>query len=197
MKLFPKKNTDEDLHPVTKKPIKFAFECSGKKYYQLEQEADMSKKRFVFAQQFYSEMEMKVSKDILIEFCEAIKEQVNKGELGKAYKLADELQYRTTWLFDPETILRFASVIFFDLKEDITDYDMIYNKHKINAWKKKDLLTYFLKILMTDSGGFLNLSTEDSELYLTQLKEKHEKQLKYLSELKGKKELTGKNTETK
>jgi len=153
-------------HDKYSKPIKFAFSAGGKHFYQLLNDPDMPKKRFVYAQQFFEELNMKITKDTLEEFCGALKKEINNGDLGKTYKLVDEIEHRLNWAFEPETLMKFASVIYFDLKEDITDYDPEYSKIKIDLWKKKGLIHHFLKILMSDSLNFLNLSESDLVIYL-------------------------------
>lgn len=181
-----KKTKPQDItfHPKLNLAIKYAFKCGGKHYYQLLNDYEMPKKRFAFARTFYSEMQSKVTSQTLEEFCIAIKTQINAGKPGEAYKLVDELQWRTTWLFDPDTLYRFASVVYFTLDENLQDYDMKFNEAKQETFKKKELLTFFLQLLMNGQKLLSTLSGEDLKNYLTRLLERKEQQLKLISELK-------------
>lgn len=174
------------FHPNKKieSPIAYAFECEGKHYFRFSNDYEIPKGRFQFVQKFYHETTLKVTAEDLKGFCQAIKEGCNKGELGKVYKLADELEYRDTWLFEPESLLRFASAIYFTLDEDVTNYDFDYNEKKMTSFKKKRMLQYFLMKLMNGQNLLSGLSESDLEAYLRTLNEKAKAQFKLIQELK-------------
>lgn len=172
------------FHPKLDLPIKYAF-TEGAHYYQFVNDYEMPKKRFSFAQKFYSEMRSKVTSETLVEFCDAIISHLDKGELVKAAKLTDELKYRSEWLFEPESLLRFASVVYFTLEENVTDYDFKYNENKIELFKKKGLLINFLQMLSEGQKIISSSSPEDLKDYLIRLNAKTEKQLKLISEAKA------------
>ena len=185
-----------EWHDKYNKPIKYAFSAGGNHYYQLLNDPDMPKKRFVYAQQFWEELNMKLTKDTLQDFCTAMKKEINSGDLGKTYKLIDEIEYRLNWAFEPETLMKFASVMYFDLKEDVTDYDMKYSKNKIELWKKKGLLPHFLKILMSDSLDFLSMSESDLLAYLDKQNEELKRHEQLIRDTLGKEDSIPSSTTT-
>jgi hypothetical protein len=177
------KEGDIIFHPNKniESPLLYCFECDGKHYFRFSNDYEIPKGRFQFVQKFYHETTLKISSDDLKKFCIAIKDSCNKGNLGDAYKLADELEYRDTWLFEPETLLRFASAIYFTLDEDVTNYDFDFNDKKIELFKKKNMLRHFLMTLMNAPQTLSDLSEEDLRTYLRQLIERTKKQLELIA----------------
>lgn len=180
------KPVDIKFHPKTEKPIKWVMNVGGMDLYEFVNTYEMPRKRFAFAQKFFVETQNKCTTEYLNEFIEACKATLNKSDIGNTFKLLDELQYRTKWLFEPETLLRFASVMYFTLDEDITDYDFEFNETKIHAFKKKNTLESFLQLLTNGQSILKTLSSHDLAIYLSQLKEQTEKQQTLISDLKAK-----------
>jgi len=177
-------NPKKEFHPKTGAKIKHVFTLGGKDYYQLENDVQISEVRFAFLRQYYSEMEMRMTKESMIEFCEAIKKACNppKGqsiEIGRIDRLADEMKDRAEWLVEPDSLFRFASVIYFTLDEDITGYDEKYNERKIKLFKKKDLMPILLERLKNEQLGLLSMSVEDLQSYLEKAKAMADQQLKF------------------
>ena len=91
----------------------------------------------------------------------------------KVFKIFEEVEYRCDWLFEPESLFRLYSVITFDLQEDLLDYDVNYNKPKIEAFKKKaEIFSTILRKLVSGSETLLNLSQEDLNQYISKLQER-------------------------
>lgn len=169
-KIHHQATAPKEWHPKNDLPIVFAFRCGIKDYYQLANDTQMPAKRWAYLRQFYHEMEMRMTKQTLLEFVTAIEKAVNPGkgeaiEIGKIDRLAKEMKDRTEWLFEPESLYRMASVVYFTLDEDLTDYDTPYNERKIQQFKKKDLMPFFLKTLNENTSGLLNLSPNDLKAY--------------------------------
>jgi hypothetical protein len=61
--------------------------------------------------------------------------------------------------------LKLASIVFFDKKEDIADYDFQYNKKKIEHWKKHDGSSFFLHQPLQKLMPFLNDVSGNLNLY--------------------------------
>jgi len=176
-------------HPKYDKTIEYGFTSGGTHYYKLKNHYDIFQDRAAFMLQFSTEMDMRLTSDMLNEFMDKIIEltKIKDGEvdLGGIQVLAKEIKYRQEWLFEPESLYRMASVMWFDLKEDITTYDWQYNKEKIDSWKKKEeVLPYLCGQLLDGQNPFLSLSHKDSQLYLRKLREQLERQQTYLSKQK-------------
>jgi len=181
---------DIDFHPKVNKPIQCVFEMGGRKYYRFVNDYEIPQLRFKRLLSYYNEFQMKCTKEYLNDFADAVIGCINvkPGEaikLDKILQLSHELKYRISWSFEPDQLYRLASCVYFDLKEDITDYDVEYNKTKIRDFKKKGMLQYFLKELMTEPGNLLNLSEQDFQTYLLQLQKEIESQLRSIAGLKA------------
>lgn len=163
------------VHPKYNKGIQYAFSCDGKDYYKLNYEYEIYEDRATFMATFSNEMDMKVTKETLLAFADAILLCFNAkdGEslnISKAIQLVNELKYRAEWLFDIDSLYRFASVIYFDVNENIKSYDWEYNKIKMDSWKKKgNVIEYLLEKVLGKSNLELILSQTDLETYLSKL----------------------------
>ncbi len=188
----PKKVT---AHPRYDKQIKYGFTVGSKHYYRLLHDYDIFESRFRYLKTFYQEVENKLTSNDINQFADATgkyiedyEKSLHKGEpqpdlLAKAKDLQSEVKYRSEWLFEPTSLYKYASVFYFDLQEDILDYDVEYNHEKIVYWsKKKTLLILFLKELMTGVDNLLALSKEDFNTYLSELQQKNDKQQKLILE---------------
>ena len=169
------------IHPKTNKHIEYVFSCGGIDYFQFTNDWDMPRNRFRFISQYYNEMsELKMDKDSICKFMEAIKDACNNKDLVKAGMLASEVSDRASWLFDPDSLHRLASVIYFDLGEVVTDYDIEYNNRKIKLWQKKKLTAFFMKILINESESFFKSSEEDLDGYIKKFQKEKERQQKLI-----------------
>jgi hypothetical protein len=169
---------------------KYVF-TAGVDYYTFEHDYDIPEMRMRFAQRYLNEMQINCDKEYLKDYCEAVKNCINvKGgetiQLDKILMLTGELDKRLDWIFEPDSLYRFASVVYFDLREDIKEYDISYQHKKIDRFKKKGL-RFFLKELIPDSEKLQNLSEDGLKTYMSQLREEKEKQSKLIQSLKGKK----------
>ena len=188
--LFKVKNPEiVTIHPRYNKHIKYGFSVGSRHYYRFAYDYDIFENRFRYLKTFYQEVENKLTSQDINEFSDATKKYLEdykksihskdpKPELlEKAIGLQAELKYRSKWLFEPTSLYKYASVIYFDLQENLTDYDVLYNHDKIRYWsKKKTLLRLLLKELMTGVGTLLELSSEDFLEYLSEIQKAKNKQ---------------------
>lgn len=171
------------IHPRYDKQIKYGFTVGGVHYYRFYKDYDIFENRFRYLKTFWQEVENKLTQNDIKEFCDAAIKYINDGKYIQAGQLLDEMKYRTEWLFEPTSLYKFASVIYFPLDEDVTDYNVEFNHDKIKLWsKKKELLRLFLRELMENAGDLLALSSEDFTTYLSQLQDRLEKQQKFISD---------------
>jgi len=169
------------LHPRYQKQIKYGFSVGSKHYYRFSQDYNIFENRFRYLKTFYQEVENKLTSNDINEFCDAAIKYINDGKHIQAGQLLGEMKYRSEWLFEPTSLFKYASVLYFDLQEDVVEYDVEYNHKKIAFWsKKKTLLTLFLKELMANVDGLLSLSKNDFQTYLEQIQVQKDKQQKYI-----------------
>lgn len=164
----PKKIT---VHPKYDLAIEYKHTIDGVHYYQLANDYEMFENRFRYLRTYYSQLELKFTSKTLADFMNKIMEQAEKGKLSEVFKIAEEVKYRSEWLFEPESLYNLYSVVVFDLQENIKDYDINYNKRKIKSLKKKGMLKEILKKLLSGAESLLNLSEQDFQEYISSQEE--------------------------
>ena len=193
--LFKIKNPESiEFHPRYNKRVKFGFTVGNRHYYRFAHDYEIFESRFRYLKTFYAEVENKLTSQDINDFSDATKKYLEDYKksihskepqpdlLEKAIELQSEMKYRSEWLFEPTSLYKYASVLYFDLQEDVTDYDMEYNHTKIKYWsKKKSLLRLLLKELMSNAENLLSLSKEDFQTYLSSLQKGKNKQLELMS----------------
>lgn len=138
--------------------------------------------RYAIASTFYSELDMRITKELLIEFTNEIDKWINKGRLDKAAILNNELRERTKLITETNTMYRLASSVYFDLSEDLTTYDMKHNDAKIAAWQEDGQLGFFYMQPMRKYINLDAISETDLNHYLTVSNKRTEATRQILSE---------------
>lgn len=183
-----------EIHPELKLSIKYEFTAGGKDYYSFLNDHEIPILRFRFVQKFYAEMMNRVTHTELKAICEQGKKLLNEGKLGETWRLLDDLNYQLDWAFEPESLLRFASALYFDLRENVIDYDIKYNAPKIQAFKKKGVFTTLVTKLMNGSKILADLSTKDLDTYLKEMVEEKERMSFTEGGAKGKRNMNMRTT---
>jgi hypothetical protein len=132
--------------PVTKHETKYAFSCGGVDYYQFTDFNNTPAMRGMKTVVFFEEMKMKCTVEFLKLHVEAVDNLVRstKIDIFEIKKLNDQLKQRLDLAIDIELIYKLASIVFFDKKENIEDFDFGYNAKKIQHWKKHLAQDFFL-----------------------------------------------------
>lgn len=129
----------------------FAFEANGVKYYNFKKDTDMRYGRYIVLQTFLQEYYLRIDLETLKNDIQKLKSWLNptvsngKGqlELGKSLELLSIMEQRANIAFEPDTVYRLASCLYFDDQEILTDYDREYNDKKIAAWKEAKTTDFF------------------------------------------------------
>jgi hypothetical protein len=123
--------------PLAKHEIAYAFCVNGVDYYQFADFNNIPALRGLKTTVFYQEIQMKCTVDFLKLHTEAIDNILTKPRINifEIKKLNDQLKQRLDLAIDTELAYKIASVVFFDKKENVTDYDYNYNAKKIAFWK--------------------------------------------------------------
>jgi len=150
-----------------KRAIKFVFSIKGQDFYQFESPLDMPVARWHYSSVFNEELQMGITKEDLEDILGMIQEHLNAGDLVSASFQLKDLQYRVENIYDTEIAYKLASVVFFTLEEDLTNYDNAYNQEKIALFKTKKMEDFFLNTPAKDLIPFGNLSATDMKIFLT------------------------------
>lgn len=161
-------------HPKISKEIEEAFEAGGVKYYCFKADSEVRYGRYIVLQAFLQEYHLRVDLDTLRANIKKIKgwlnPPVNKDggtlQLGKALELLEIMEQRANIAFEPDTVYRLASVLYFDDSEVLSGYDKKYNEEKIERWKETEVVDFFFHKLFKESTRLTVTSKEDLLNYL-------------------------------
>ena len=145
--------------------IEFAFTFNGTDYYQMSDYINIPCERAFTAMSYYEEFKMKCDKTFLLGHTEAVENACNAGKLNEVVRLTQDIRQRLNFISDPDLLLKLASVVFFDIKEDPTVYDFGYNEKKINNWKKHKLNSFFQALPLANLIPSLDFSKIDLEMF--------------------------------
>jgi len=179
-----------DSHFVIEK----AFTIAGVDYFQFSSFADIPGGRGFWTGAFWNEYQMRCTLEYLLKHCEVTdkilknKKEINIYELKL---LNDQLKERLEMNFDVDCMYKLASVTFFDKNESPINYDVKYNRKKIEFWKKHAKVEdFFLSEPLLNHLNFLKQFDTYLESYLTLMNELNTLHLEYLSQLYSKNTLT-------
>ncbi len=152
-----------------------SFKGDDTKYYEFL-DANMAPcHRMYAAMQYYNELKQRCDREYLIAHFNAVldcingKSEKNKGaiDIVSISNLTTQALERVEWILEPESVLKYASVIIFDENENPYDYDMKYNMEaKIKKWREMGLSSFFLSQPVKRLFPALNISKEDLDIYL-------------------------------
>ncbi len=158
------------LHPVFKTATEFAFEIDGKEFYQFKNMLDMPAPRYQRIQEFIREAEMRITSKELNETIDLVKDALNKGKITDAIVLLTIIENLSNLYIETDTFYRLFTCLFFDLDEDITDYDFDYNDDKLKLFKSQPATAFFFNQPMKSYLPQIDISAQDLEVFLKQTK---------------------------
>lgn len=175
----PKSETWNIHHPDLADKIEYSFTCKGVKYYQFSKDSAMRYGRYMVLQNFLQEVNFRMSTDTLKMYISKITNELNatKGavNIGNALELLGHMKHLTELAFEPDTVYRMASVLFFDDTEDLRTWNRQHNEKKIAAWKSEATLDFFYKRPFTELTGLSGISETDLQNYLAKVSSLTEK----------------------
>jgi hypothetical protein len=160
--------------------IEPAFEADGVKYYNFKQDSEGRYGRYIIMQAFLQEYYLRVDLGTLQGNIGQLKKWLNPTitkegtgtlQLGKALELLEIMEQRAKIAFEPDTVYRLASCMFFDDKEILSNYDKAYNEQKIARWKEANVTDFFFNRLFQELTHLKITSKTDLENYLHQVPE--------------------------
>lgn len=164
--VFPEFNIH---HPDIAPNIELAFEC-GRKFYRFKEgEFKMPVGRHKFVEAYLHQAEMRMDIETLTRYLDEIDKNLDSGKLSKVAIASYAIRSRASMGFEPETIERLASVVYFDETEDLSDYKPEYGTEKIEYWKKKEFMGFFLTRPIDELCGLRGTSEESLKNYIHQI----------------------------
>lgn len=158
-------------HPEYAGLIQEEFKSNGKQYYSFKSDSMVRTGRYMFLQNFLQEVLYRMTVDRLKAYIAKIRSEIDGSKVskegipqvnfGNAIVFLDQMKTLTELAFEPETVYRLASVIYFDETEDVTKWDREHNEKKIAAWKEAGTLDFFYGKPFTELTGLKGISETD------------------------------------
>jgi len=166
-----KNNSVHNLyHPDYVGKTEVAFETGGVKYYCFTGDTSVRYGRYIIMQAFLQEYHLRTSLENLQKNIKSLKGWLNptiskdgngRMDLGKSLELLEIMDQQAQIAFEPDTVFRLASCMYFDDSEILTGYDRKYNEGKIKTWKETEAVDFFFHKLFQDVTG-LTVSSKDA-----------------------------------
>ena len=86
--------------------------------------------------------------------------------IGKVLEILSIHRQQYDLAFEPETVFRLASCLYFDETEDLRTWDKKHNEEKIKKWKESHTIDFFFHKLFQELTGLRNLSPTVLQNYL-------------------------------
>lgn len=168
-------------HPKFAGQTEFAFKANGVDYHCFKADTEVRYGRYVVLQAFLQEYHLRVDLDTLKGNISKLKGWLNPAigkdgqgtlQLGKALELLEIMEQRANIAFEPDTVYRLASVLYFDETEILSKYDRVYNENKIKSWKETETVDFFFhklfieysRLRVTSKGDLINYLRHVPEL---------------------------------
>ncbi|KKN74643.1 hypothetical protein LCGC14_0388450 [marine sediment metagenome] len=160
--------------PEVKDPIIKVFSIEGVNYYKFKDISKVKCQRALTCNDFWNELSMRTTRDFLIKHTKAMETVLTdntKIDIGKLFKLNQQLQERLEMIYETDIIYKIASVMFFTKDENILDYDDLLGREKIDLFKRQDRederMGFFFGTLFKSIIGSTDMSDKDLATYMT------------------------------
>lgn len=173
------------------KPIKFAFNISegkltekpskiGVNFFEFVDFNEMPLKRALYSLNYLNEVSQKLTKERLIAYIDSILGEMDKpdGSANKIRKILFSLQERAELIFEPESVYKLASVVYFTEQENPNDYSPKQGFQNIDIFRTVKDHDFFLSMPIKKLLPQTNLSDDDLVKYLKAAKKINQEELK-------------------
>lgn len=153
----------------------------GVQYWEFVQVADMPETRRTHYTYMREEMMMGIDRELQYKIINQMRAALDKSELARVstilFMWEDTLKNITT----VENLYNIASLMYFDMKEDLANYDLDYAQQKIEKFKKLPKSFFFNRLLQEG----LKISGESLQKDMDQLLKESAVKLKAYSRILG------------
>lgn len=175
--LFKSKPKDPPFnlhHPDVAPNVEFAFEAGPtfkkRKYYRVKDDYRLPTGRYKWVDAFLYESELRMDLNTMNKYLDEMEKNLDGGKgainLSKAFQVIWAMRSRTKLMFEPATIKRLASVVYFDETEDLSDYDQEYCEAKVKFWEKHGCYDFFLTRPIVELLNLKGISVESLKIYM-------------------------------
>ncbi len=162
-------------HPDFVGKTELAFTTGGINYYCFTGDTSVRYGRYIVMQAFLQEYHLRTDLDSLKGNIKKLKGWLNPKpntegkinfDLSRALELIEIMDQQAQIAFEPDTVFRLASCLYFDETEVLTGYDRKYNESKIESWRKHEAVDFFFHKLFQDVTGLMVTSKDALVNYL-------------------------------
>jgi len=145
-----------------------AFKIDGIQYYEFQDIYDIPCGRAFAIRDILEELSMRTTRPFLQAHVTAVQnilsnpKTINIPELAK---LNQQLQERLDLIIDTEIVYKLASIYYFDDSEKPYEHSFKYGIEKINKWKRKDDMDFFMLEPIKKLANLTVLLPEDLQVY--------------------------------
>lgn len=150
----------QDYAPLIEK----AFKSGSVQYYKFIDDKMLPAGRYKYVYAALKEADLRLTRETLLEFVQIIKTELNGGpkrttiNVEMIWRAVLNLESRLALGFEPASIKRLASVLYFDETEDLTTYSKMHGMKKVELWEKNNTLDFFLTKPIVELFGLKDIS---------------------------------------
>ncbi|MEH0156495.1 hypothetical protein V6R21_20270 [Limibacter armeniacum] len=150
------------LHPQTRKKVLLVegVTVEGQEVYRFADAADLPETRRMFFSDFYRDMQNGLNPEELSNYMDAIVQAASVHDFGKVVQLSQMVKDISLNCRSTDSLYRMASLFYFTLEEDISDYDFTIAEEKIKAFKQVPASDFFLPHLLKHLDMYQSSSLE-------------------------------------
>jgi hypothetical protein len=189
MKLFKRRQQQQFGKHLTGSiiPLKKVFTDSrGVDWFEYENPLTMPAKRAIAAEVATRFASMNVTKDVLKQVIEQMKQRANAGNIVELFSILGELEFRLDFLGEEETLVELAACYFIEDGENETEFNEVIRKNKVELFKSRpDLFDFFVQRAFEHTINFSNISEADILDYLNRNALQNERLFRFLREAKS------------
>jgi len=146
----------------------------------------MPAKRAIAAEVATRFASMNVTKDVLKQVIEQMKQRANAGNIVELFSILGELEFRLDFLGEEETLVELAACYFIEDGENETEFNEVIRKNKVELFKSRpDLFDFFVQRAFEHTINFSNISEADILDYLNRNALQNERLFRFLREAKS------------
>lgn len=152
------------FNPELAPKIEKAFKSGTVQYYKFIDDHQIPAGRYKYIYAALKEADLRMDRETLINFIETMKNILNGGpkknnvSMTEMVKIILNMESRIVLGFEPASIARLASVIYFDETEDLKTYNKVHGLKKVEFWKKNNTMDFFLTKPIVELFGLSDIS---------------------------------------
>lgn len=153
--------------------IQKAFKSGTVQYYKFIDDHQIPAGRYKYIYAALKEADLRMDLDTLKNFIDTLENILNGGakknnvNVGDIWKMIINMKSRISLGFEPASIKRLASVIYFDETEDLKTYNKVHGLKKVEFWEKNNTMDFFLTRPIVELFGLKDISTTSLEEYIS------------------------------